>query len=187
LVRRKFAAYWRVIYPGSALIRVMWFARDSPQSRSEMRCCPSPCASRAPKGCVSIACTTSYTGHDGFSLSDHQKLIRDTVRQFRENEVPPGVRQRTASTLPVDEIKKIAELGCCGMMSRRVGAARGSTPFLCFDARRSRARGCRDGHIRWASRIPRCKVPLLGYWQRGAEEKIFAPQWPPAKFSARFA
>jgi hypothetical protein len=22
--RRKFAAYWRVIYPGSALIRVMW-------------------------------------------------------------------------------------------------------------------------------------------------------------------
>jgi len=23
-VRRKFAVYWRVIYPGSALIRVMW-------------------------------------------------------------------------------------------------------------------------------------------------------------------
>jgi hypothetical protein len=22
--RRKFAAYWRVIYPGSALIRMMW-------------------------------------------------------------------------------------------------------------------------------------------------------------------
>jgi hypothetical protein len=22
--RKKFAAYWRVIYPGSALIRVMW-------------------------------------------------------------------------------------------------------------------------------------------------------------------
>ena len=29
-----------------------------------------------------------------FSLSDHQKLIRDTVRQFTENEVRPGVRQR---------------------------------------------------------------------------------------------
>jgi len=29
-----------------------------------------------------------------FSLSDHQKLIRDTVRQFMENEVRPGVRQR---------------------------------------------------------------------------------------------
>ncbi len=29
-----------------------------------------------------------------FSLSDHQKLIRDTVRQFMENEVRPGWRQR---------------------------------------------------------------------------------------------
>ena len=29
-----------------------------------------------------------------FSLSDHQKLIRDTVRQFMENEVRPSWRQR---------------------------------------------------------------------------------------------
>src|SRR6267143_2237564 len=53
-----------------------------------------------------------------FSLSDHQKLIRDTVRQFVENEVRPGVRQRDREArFPVDEIKKIAELGCCGMMT----------------------------------------------------------------------
>src|SRR5467141_4993562 len=52
-----------------------------------------------------------------FSLSDHQKLIRDTVRQFVENEVRPGVRQRDREArFPVDEIKKIAELGCCGML-----------------------------------------------------------------------
>jgi alkylation response protein AidB-like acyl-CoA dehydrogenase len=29
-----------------------------------------------------------------FSLNDHQKLIRGTVRHFMENEVRPGVRQR---------------------------------------------------------------------------------------------
>jgi alkylation response protein AidB-like acyl-CoA dehydrogenase len=53
-----------------------------------------------------------------FSLSDHQKLIRDTVRQFMENEVRPGVRQRDREgRFPTDEIKKIAELGCCGMMT----------------------------------------------------------------------
>src|SRR5438309_4841645 len=53
-----------------------------------------------------------------FSLSDHQKLIRDTVRQFMENEVRPGVRQRDREArFPVEEIKKIAELGCCGMMT----------------------------------------------------------------------
>jgi alkylation response protein AidB-like acyl-CoA dehydrogenase len=51
-----------------------------------------------------------------FSLNDHQKLIRDTVRQFMENEVRAGVRQRDREgRFPVDEIKKIAELGCCGM------------------------------------------------------------------------
>jgi alkylation response protein AidB-like acyl-CoA dehydrogenase len=53
-----------------------------------------------------------------FSLSDHQKLIRDTVRQFMENEVRPGVRQRDREgRFPIAEIKKIAELGCCGMMT----------------------------------------------------------------------
>jgi alkylation response protein AidB-like acyl-CoA dehydrogenase len=52
-----------------------------------------------------------------FSLTDHQKLIRDTVRQFMENEVRPGVRQRDREArFPIDEIKKIAELGCCGML-----------------------------------------------------------------------
>jgi len=29
-----------------------------------------------------------------FSLNDHQKLIRDTVRQFMEAEVRPSVKQR---------------------------------------------------------------------------------------------
>jgi alkylation response protein AidB-like acyl-CoA dehydrogenase len=53
-----------------------------------------------------------------FSLKDHQKLTRDTVRQFMENEVRPGVRTRDREgRFPVDEIRKIAELGCCGMLT----------------------------------------------------------------------
>ena len=52
-----------------------------------------------------------------FSLSDHQKLIRDTVRQFMDNEVRPGVRQRDhEARFPAEEIKKLAALGCCGML-----------------------------------------------------------------------
>jgi butyryl-CoA dehydrogenase len=52
-----------------------------------------------------------------FSLNDHQKLIRDTVRQFMENEVRPSVRQRDREgRFPTEEIKKLAELGCCGML-----------------------------------------------------------------------
>jgi butyryl-CoA dehydrogenase len=52
-----------------------------------------------------------------FSLNDHQKLIRDTVRQFMENEVRPSVRQRDREgCFATEEIKKLAELGCCGML-----------------------------------------------------------------------
>jgi butyryl-CoA dehydrogenase len=52
-----------------------------------------------------------------FSLNDHQKLIRDTVRQFMEAEVRPSVKQRDREErFPTAEIKKLAELGCCGMM-----------------------------------------------------------------------
>ena len=52
-----------------------------------------------------------------FSLNDHQKLIRDTVRQFMEAEVRPSVKQRDREErFPSAEIKKLAELGCCGMM-----------------------------------------------------------------------
>src|ERR1700682_4031851 len=52
-----------------------------------------------------------------FSFNDHHILIRDTVRQFMEQEVRPTVRQRDRDEqLPAAEIRKIAALGCCGVM-----------------------------------------------------------------------
>jgi butyryl-CoA dehydrogenase len=52
-----------------------------------------------------------------FSLSDHQLLIRDTVRQFMETEVRPHVKdwERT-DHFPLDAIQKLGALGCCGML-----------------------------------------------------------------------
>jgi butyryl-CoA dehydrogenase len=52
-----------------------------------------------------------------FSLTDDQRLIRDTVRQFMDAEVRPSIRERDreekfAST----ELRKLGELGCCGML-----------------------------------------------------------------------
>jgi alkylation response protein AidB-like acyl-CoA dehydrogenase len=53
-----------------------------------------------------------------FSLNDHQKLIRDTVRQFVDSEVRPGVRERDRQgRFPAAEIAKIAQMGCCGMLT----------------------------------------------------------------------
>jgi alkylation response protein AidB-like acyl-CoA dehydrogenase len=52
-----------------------------------------------------------------FSLTDHQKLIRDTVRQFMEAEVRPLVKElEREEKFPLDLVKKIADMGCCGML-----------------------------------------------------------------------
>ncbi len=53
-----------------------------------------------------------------FSLSDDQLLIRDTVRDFMRTEVRPHVKhwERT-DHFPLDAIKKLGALGCCGMLT----------------------------------------------------------------------
>ncbi len=52
-----------------------------------------------------------------FSLNDHQKLIRDTVRQFMEAEVRASVKEmEKAEKFPAEAIKKLGEMGCCGML-----------------------------------------------------------------------
>src|SRR5437773_1460089 len=52
-----------------------------------------------------------------FSLNDHQKLIRDTVRQFMETEVRPFVKEwEKQEKFPAEAIHKLGEMGCCGML-----------------------------------------------------------------------
>ena len=53
-----------------------------------------------------------------FSLNDHQKLIRDTVRQFMEMEVRPFVKEwEKQERFPAEAIQKLGEMGCCGMFA----------------------------------------------------------------------
>jgi alkylation response protein AidB-like acyl-CoA dehydrogenase len=52
-----------------------------------------------------------------FGLSDHQRLIRETVREFMGAEVRPHVKEwERTEHFPVEAIRKLAELGCCGML-----------------------------------------------------------------------
>ena len=52
-----------------------------------------------------------------FSLSDDQRLMRDTVRQFMETEVRPVIREyEREEKFPAAELRKLGELGCCGML-----------------------------------------------------------------------
>jgi butyryl-CoA dehydrogenase len=52
-----------------------------------------------------------------FSLTSDQLLIRDTVRQFMETEMRPLLREYDrAETFPVEQVRRLGELGCCGML-----------------------------------------------------------------------
>ncbi len=52
-----------------------------------------------------------------FGLGDHQRLIRETVREFMEAEVRPHVKEwERTEHFPVEAIRKLAEMGCCGML-----------------------------------------------------------------------
>jgi alkylation response protein AidB-like acyl-CoA dehydrogenase len=52
-----------------------------------------------------------------FSLTDDQRLIRDTVHQFMDAEVRPTIRARDREEkFARDELRKLGELGCCGML-----------------------------------------------------------------------
>jgi butyryl-CoA dehydrogenase len=110
-----------------------------------------------------------------FSLSDHQKLIRDSVRQFMENEVRPGVRQRDREgRFPTEEIKKIAELGCCGMTTPEAwgGAGLDTISYVLMleevarvDAAMATSLGVTNSAV---------QVPLLGFGTEAQKKKYLS-------------
>ena len=52
-----------------------------------------------------------------FSLTSDQILIRDTVRQFMETEIRPILREyEREEKFPAEQLRKLGELGCCGML-----------------------------------------------------------------------
>jgi butyryl-CoA dehydrogenase len=52
-----------------------------------------------------------------FSLTDDQRMIRDNVRRFMDTEVRPNVRRNDREeNFPAAEIRRLGELGCCGML-----------------------------------------------------------------------
>src|SRR5690242_18321638 len=52
-----------------------------------------------------------------FSLTDDQRMIRDNVRRFMQSEVRPNVRRYDREEkFAGAEIRRLGELGCCGML-----------------------------------------------------------------------
>ncbi|MEM9868718.1 MAG: acyl-CoA dehydrogenase family protein, partial [Bacteroidota bacterium] len=56
-----------------------------------------------------------------FTLSEEQLMIKQAARDFAENELLPGVIERDeAQKFPVEQVKKMGELGFMGMMTSEV-------------------------------------------------------------------
>ena len=52
-----------------------------------------------------------------FSLTSDQQLTRDTIRQFMETEMRPNLRAyEKLPQYPVEQLRRLGEMGCCGMM-----------------------------------------------------------------------
>ena len=52
-----------------------------------------------------------------FSFTDDQKLLKGTIRQFMETELRPHLREyEKAEKFPAEQVRRLGELGCCGMM-----------------------------------------------------------------------
>ena len=52
-----------------------------------------------------------------FSFTSDQLLVRDTIRQFMETEMRPLLREYEGNeTFPIEQIRRLGELGCCGML-----------------------------------------------------------------------
>lgn len=53
-----------------------------------------------------------------YSLSEEHKMIRQAARDFAQNELLPGVIERDdAQRFPIEQVKKLGELGFMGMMT----------------------------------------------------------------------
>ena len=96
-----------------------------------------------------------------FSLKDHQKLVRDTVRQFMEAEVRPFVKEwEKAEKFPAEAIKKLGEMGCCGMLVTGKSGTDGTFSDIWSDVTRLARKMM--GSVSERGKLPVCPLsPLL--------------------------
>jgi len=104
-----------------------------------------------------------------FSFSDDQKLIRDTVRQFMEAEMRPHLKEWDRDHhFPAAEVRKLGELGCCGMLIPEEWGGAGSDLLSYVMMIEEVARVCASTAVCLSVTNSVVTVPL---WQHGTDEQ----------------
>ena len=99
-----------------------------------------------------------------FDFSEDQKMLRDMVRDFAENELAPAVeRVEETAEYPAEEIRKMAGLGLFGLFipEKYGGSGRGLTELCITVEELARISAAIDNYLRISSSL--AIVPILEY------------------------
>src|SRR5579872_2716357 len=108
-----------------------------------------------------------------FSLNSDQKILRDTVRQFMETEMRPVLRAyEREEKFPAAELRKLGELGCCGMLIPEEWGGAGMDTVSYVVMLEEVARVCFHGRDVERDEFSRRRASLEARHRR-AKEKIF--------------
>src|ERR1700690_2994811 len=104
-----------------------------------------------------------------FSLSSDQLLIRDTVRQFMETEMRPILREyEREGKFPAEQLRKLGELGCCGMLVPEEWGGAGTDTVSYALMLEEGARG--DASTAVALSVPN-SVVAVPLWKSGSDQQ----------------
>ncbi|MGB9405864.1 MAG: acyl-CoA dehydrogenase family protein [Candidatus Acidiferrales bacterium] len=102
-----------------------------------------------------------------FSLTSDQILIRDTVRQFMEAEMRPILREyERADKFPAEQLRRLGELGCCGMLVPEEWGGSGTDTISYVLMMEEVARVCASTAVTLSVTNSVVGVPV---WKRGSE------------------
>src|SRR5487761_630883 len=104
-----------------------------------------------------------------FSLNSDQKILRDTVRQFMETEMRPVLRAyEREEKFPAAELRKLGELGCCGMLIPEEWGGAGMDTVSYVVMLEEVARVCASTAVTLSVTNSVVAVPL---WKHGTDEQ----------------
>ncbi len=111
-----------------------------------------------------------------FALTSDQQLIRDTVRQFMEAEMRPILREyERADKFPLEQIRKLGEMGCCGMLVPEEWGGAGTDTISYVVMIEEVARVCASTAITLSVTNSVASVPLLRHGSEAQKKKYLPP------------
>ncbi|MBC7341972.1 MAG: acyl-CoA dehydrogenase [Clostridia bacterium] len=111
-----------------------------------------------------------------FRLSEEEELIRNTIRDFAENEVAPRAEEidRTGE-FPADLIKKLADMGMMGIPIPEEYGGGGASYMSYIVTIEELARACASTSVIVESHVSLCAEPILKFGTEEQKKKYLVP------------